>query len=366
MRRVLFYVTEAEQNDRLGRLLQRRLPAVNRGKITSLLIRGEVKLAGKLQRDSRAPLKVGWSVQLAVPGNLGNSPMSFTLEERSLLYQDQHVFVVEKPHSVKVHRNHPGETVVTMMEATRELAGGEELFLVHRLDRGTSGVLIFARSREAAKNLGRQFARQKVKKSYLALVEGEVPEFSEIDAPLFRSSGRALIDRRRGKECLTRVTRLGCAKYYSLVRCRPTSGRFHQIRAHLAALGHPLAGDLLYGGSLGIRTPREIPPLDLPGAMLHCEAIEFALPDSGKRIEVRTGFPARFRTALKRAGLRPLGGTSGGEVGSEEEASPQEQVSPPVAPLPKETRSRPRRTPVRKPHKPGKRKPGEKTSRRRR
>lgn len=349
MRRILFYVLPSETGLTLGRLLRKRLPAVPRGKLRSLLIRGDVKLGGRMQRDTQARLEAGWSVQLPVPGNLGNSPMGLSLRPGDVLYRDDDLLVVEKPASVKVHRNHPGETVVTMQEAAQALVGGQELYLVHRLDRGTSGVLVFARSKEVAGNLGRQFSRQKVQKTYLALVEGEVPEEGLVEHSLHRSSGRALIDPERGKPCATRFRRLGASASHSLVRCEPTSGRFHQIRAHMASLGCPLAGDLLYGGRLGIGGGRGKIPLDLPGPLLHCLALEFSLPGSGKRVEVRTRFPARFREALERAGIPPR------SIGDRPEPSDGASEKPPEKPREKspEVRSGEEQGFRRKPSQPG-------------
>jgi 23S rRNA pseudouridine955/2504/2580 synthase len=335
VRKCQFRVRPEESGFSLGKLLAVRFPAISPGKRRKLLARGQVKLAGKIQKDATTKVKVGWSVATAVPGDLGNSPVEFELAERALVYQDAAVVVVVKPAGVKVHRNHPNETTVTMTEATQALTGDDGLSLVHRLDRGTSGLLVFARTQEAAKNLGRQFARRTVEKRYLALVEGSPPEQGEVDRPLVRREGVAQVDPERGKPSRTRFRTLSRGPRHSLVQAEPVTGRTHQIRAHLAHEGFPLAGDLPYGGRLGIPAGGGQRAYDLPGAMLHCAGLTFHSPAPGAgRVEVEAPLPRRFRTAMDRAGVpaprKPRR--------TEAEVSPE---APPEQPR------RPRRTPLR-------------------
>ena len=336
MRKCQFRVLPDENGAPLGKLLARRFPALSTGKRRKMLSKGDVKLGGKVQKDGSTKVKAGWSVVASVPGDLGNSPVGFELPEWALVYQDEALVVVVKPAGVKVHRNHPKETTITMTEATQALTGDQGLSLVHRLDRGTSGLLVFARTPEAAKNLGRQFARRTVEKRYLALVEGASPDRGDVDQPLVRREGVAQVDATQGKPSRTKYETVSRGPRHSLVEARPLTGRTHQIRAHLAHEGHPLAGDLLYGGCLGIPPGGGQRAYDLPGAMLHCAGLVFHSPvKGGGRITVEAPLPKRFRTALARAGIKPP------ETGGATQAGATNPEAPPEQPR------RPRRTPLR-------------------
>lgn len=337
MRRCQFRVRADEHGAPLGKLLARRFPALSAGMRRRMLAKGDVKLGGQVQKDATTPVKKGWTVDAQVPGNLGNSPLEFTLPPRAVIYQDEAVVVVAKPMGVKVHRNHPQETTVTMTEAVQALTGDTALSLVHRLDRGTSGLLVFARTAEAAKNLGRQFARRTVEKRYLALVEGAPPDKGDVDQPLVRREGVAQVDAEHGKPSQTGFETLARGPRHALVLAMPYTGRTHQIRAHLAHEGFPLAGDLPYGGCLGIPAGGGKRAFDLAGALLHCEGLSFHSPaPGGGRVEVRAPLPRHFREALESAGVpAPT---------ERAPAAPDQGVSPGAPPGP---RPRPRRTPLR-------------------
>lgn len=173
------------------------------------------------------------------------------------------------------------------------------LWIVHRLDKETSGVIILARTAEAHRALNTQFDQHVIHKVYHALVCG-MPAWKEkeVNLPL-RPNGdrrhRTVIDPRAGKPALTRLRVLERFKGYALVEARPETGRTHQIRAHLAAAGHPLAGDRLYGGG------DLSPPLE--GLALHARSLELIHPGSGERLTLKASYPAEFQAALERLRL---------------------------------------------------------------
>ncbi len=176
------------------------------------------------------------------------------------------------------------------------------LWVVHRLDRGTSGVLLLARSADAHRSLDRQFAAHAVDKVYHALVAG-APAWDEqtVRLPLLANGDRkhrTVVDPRRGRPALTRCQALerfaGCA----LVEARPETGRTHQIRAHLAALGHPLLADPLYTRA-GIVLPDIAPPL-IERPALHAVSLTIAHPVTGQALTLVAPYPTDFSDALRR------------------------------------------------------------------
>lgn len=311
MRRVQFFVEEADQGLRLDRILARRLPAVGKGRLQALVAKGKVKVKGSKETRAFWIPELGASIETQIPGNLGNSPVEFELRDSAILHRDSALIAVQKPAGVKVHRNHPQETTITMNEALEAWVrahpdpGPRDQLLVHRLDRGTSGVLLFARDKEGARTLGELFAGRRVEKIYWALVEGRFEGKATVRNSLRKAKGRVYVDPERGKPSVTHLKSLGTRNGYTLVEARPETGRTHQIRVHLAGLGHPLAGDLLYGGCLGVQVPKDPRVLDLPGALLHCAELSFPHPEAGRGFRVQAPLSSRFREALDRVGLKP-------------------------------------------------------------
>lgn len=174
---------------------------------------------------------------------------------------------------------------------------GARLFVVHRLDSLTSGVILFARTPDVHRRLCMAFESGAVRKTYRAVVLGSVEgDVGLIDEPLRRfGSGRVWIDRAGGRQSVTRFCVLERGEGFTILDVRPETGRQHQIRAHLAFLGHPVAGDASY------RLPAAVdPPAAWPRLMLHSSRIELDLMEGG-RLEFQAGLPASFEEALDNA-----------------------------------------------------------------
>lgn len=171
-------------------------------------------------------------------------------QSAEIVYEDEHCFVVNKPPGVAVNSTHTSKTS-SLIEYFQE----KKPFAVHRLDRDTSGVMVFGKTKKGAAKLSQAFAERRVDKLYLAVVEGRVSQ-QRIEQPLGqdRRRPRARMVRDDGQYALTEIESLTEGPGYTLVRARPLTGRTHQIRVHLSYAGTPILGDLLYGGSRAIRT----------------------------------------------------------------------------------------------------------------
>jgi len=221
-----------------------------------------------------------------------------------VLYRDDRLLAVDKPSGLLVHRGWGGDRV-TALDLARRIAG-RRVHPVHRLDRGTSGVLVFALDVEAARRLGEAFAADragKVEKSYVALVRGRAPEHAVVDHPIPRSEGGPRVP------AVTVVRRLGVAepepgRVYSLVEARPATGRLHQVRRHLKHLAHPVIGDVEYGKGEHNRFFRE--RFGLHRLALHALALTLPHPATGERLRIAAPVPADLAGPLAALGLPPF------------------------------------------------------------
>jgi 23S rRNA pseudouridine1911/1915/1917 synthase len=200
-----------------------------------------------------------------------------------ILFEDAHLIFVNKPAGCVVQRGYDAEEPV-LFEVVRDylFARGEQPFLLQRLDRGTTGVIFFSKSAAMNPRITRQFETKRIRKTYLAVCDGQLAEPQLIDAPLARIGPISFGVRDGGKRALTRVLPVRVAGSHSLVELHLLTGRTHQIRVHLAAIGHPLVGDWLYGERTEGRP------------MLHAIRIEMLHPASGKDLVVEAPLPRDF------------------------------------------------------------------------
>jgi 23S rRNA pseudouridine1911/1915/1917 synthase len=218
-----------------------------------------------------------------------------------IAYSDEHVIVADKPAGVVTHPA-PGVVGPTLVGALRGmgLRGGDDEQrpgVIHRLDRDTSGLLVLTRSDEAFAGLGEQMRERRIEREYLALVRGRPPSRKgTIDAPIGRDRhdiGRMAVGGRAERPAVTHFELVQPLKGASLLRLKLETGRTHQIRVHLAAIGHPILGDPVYGvpgGQIGLRRQ-----------FLHAQRLGFAHPVDGRRIELFSELPGDLAAALELA-----------------------------------------------------------------
>jgi len=208
-----------------------------------------------------------------------------------ILFENKDVVAVNKPEglsSIPERHPEPNESLYEKLCAQRQ----EQLYIVHRIDKDTSGVIVFARSAAAHRCLGMQFERRQVHKVYLALVHGVVAaEQGIIDKPLGqRGSGRVAVNPQHGRASVTEYLVLHRFAAHTLVEAYPKTGRRHQIRVHFYSLGHPIVGDRLYGDRMIQR--------DYPRMMLHAQKLSLHLP-SGPPLTLEAPLPESFERVLQ-------------------------------------------------------------------
>ena len=201
----------------------------------------------------------------------------------TILYEDEALLFVDKPPGLVVQRGYDPDEPVLIDEVQKYLsAGNEQAFLMQRLDRGTSGAILFSKLGRINANLTRQFERKSIRKSYLALCEESLRVHQTVEAPLARIGPISFGVRDEGKRAVTVIRPLACGIGGTLVAIDLQTGRTHQIRVHLAAIGHPLVGDWLYGAR------------NAPRPMLHAASLAMTHPLSGESLQVQAPLPADF------------------------------------------------------------------------
>ncbi len=295
---------------RLDLWLAAKLPGVSRTRLKALVAGGHVSVDGRAVKASTR-LKAGQRVVVDVPP----PPPETLIAERlplNVIYEDADVLVLDKPARLVVHPG-AGQRTGTLAHAllahapsTAGVGGPRRPGIVHRLDKGTSGLLVVAKSPRAYAGLTEQLARRQVTRRYLALVHGEVRQAEgTIDAPMGRHprhrTRMAVLPPGRGKRAVTRFRVLERFKGFTYLEAQLETGRTHQIRVHLASLGHPVMGDATYR----LRsTPRITDPAlaalvdALDGVALHAASLAFTHPVTGARLEFASPLPNRIERLL--------------------------------------------------------------------
>jgi 23S rRNA pseudouridine955/2504/2580 synthase len=311
-----------DAGQRLDRFLRKLLPGSTLGNLFRLLRKGLVRVNGRraegdlrLAEGDRVEIRADVGGASAAPPGRPRAPGAAASRPLSVLFRDEHVLAVDKPPFVLVQPGEGGDDA-TLDTLVIDLIGpGDSLTfrpgLAHRLDRGTSGIVLFGLSAEGLRGLTEAFRRREVEKRYLALVEGSPAqdEFT-VDLPLARDPS----DESRGKKvkvsrgadaqpALTEFTVLGrdAGQALALVEARPRTGRTHQIRAHLRAARLPIAGDPTYGDP---RSRARWEKSGLRRQFLHAWRIRLRHPvEAGRWIDVEAPLPPDLRKVLARTSL---------------------------------------------------------------
>lgn len=207
-----------------------------------------------------------------------------------ILYEDSALVFIDKPAGLVVQRRMFAPDEPYLHDLVQRHTS--PAFLLQRLDRGTSGVLFFSKRADVNAGLTRQFALRQIRKTYLAICEGELTEPRTIDAPIARVGAITFAVRDEGKRAVTHVVPVAASTAGSLVTIALETGRTHQIRVHLSAIGHPVAGDWLYGERNAARP------------MLHAAELAMVHPLTGQPLRVAAPLPDDFRQEAERRGLR--------------------------------------------------------------
>lgn len=281
---------EISRAQRLDQKVVELLPELSRSYIGKLIEQGRVRVNGvpaekagqKVKQDDVVEVDYDATELTAIPDI-----------DLPVIYEDDNCVVINKPVGVLTHSKgafNPEATVATWLRRRVKGMEGERAGIVHRLDRATSGVMICAKTPEALSALQKQFSQRKAKKTYMAIVEGSPrEEHAVIDMPIERNPKKPQTFRvgANGKPAITEYQLLEEVNHLSLLELRPQTGRTHQLRVHLAHIGHPILGDELYGGKPADRL------------YLHALRLELTLPNR-ERMTFEAPLPAEFKQTLAR------------------------------------------------------------------
>lgn len=266
---------QAPQVERLDQYIVKKFPGLSRAAAVRLIEDGKVTRNGKIADKAGQKVIETDLVQIDYDPSVQPEIPEIDLP---VLYEDRSCVVINKPLGVLSHSKgafNPEATVATWLAGRIQGMSGERAGIVHRLDRATSGVMICAKTSKALSWLQKQFSERNVKKTYIAIVEGAPPkEQAVIDMPIERNPKKPQTFRvgANGKPSTTAYRIIRENKKYSLLELQPATGRTHQLRVHLSQIGHPILGDVLYGGDPADRL------------FLHAYKLEITLPSRERKV----------------------------------------------------------------------------------
>ena len=296
---------------RLDRALAAAVPTLSRERLKALIRSGAVETEGGPVRDPALKVRGEESLRVAVPEPrpAHNEAQDIPL---AIMFEDEHLLVVDKPAGLVVHPaagNLDGTLVNALLHhcqgSLSGIGGVARPGIVHRIDKDTSGLLVVAKTDTAHEGLAKQFAAHSIDRRYLAIVSG-VPKTASgtIDAPLARSPAnrKKIAIATRGKRAVTHWKRLKLLEGAALVECRLETGRTHQVRVHMASIGHPLLGDPVYGRS-GKAHGKVLKELQFHRQALHAAELGFVHPVTKHRMSFSSPMPPDMQELFNALGV---------------------------------------------------------------
>ncbi len=292
-----FSVDQEDAGKRIDKVVAEKIPGLSRNQCQKLINEGVVLVNGEKVKPSQAVKARDW-VKIKIPPQSEKvKPQNLPLD---IIYEDQDIIVVNKQAGMVVHPGpgHPDNTLVNGLlyhcQSLAKVGEPSRPGIVHRLDKGTSGVMVVAKTNQSYQKLVKQFKERMVSKTYFAIVHGGFEEKEGlIDMPIGRDRihrKKMTVTSKNGKPSVTEFIVKKVIDGYSLLEITPETGRTHQIRVHLARIGHPILGDSKYG--------RKSEKLAVERFMLHASSIKFKHPTTRRKVEFKAPLPSDFKLAL--------------------------------------------------------------------
>ena len=296
----------SSHGERLDRTLAIIVPEFSRNYLQQLIAASAVMHNGRVQTKSSANVKAGDTLSIELkptPQSQAFKPEPMTLD---VVFEDEFLLVINKPAGLVVHPapgNWSGTLLNGLLARDAQASNLPRAGIVHRLDKDTSGLMVVARTRQTMDQLVSMIALRSVSRQYLALAHQawQGAKTRHVDLPIGRDVRNRLrmavvdLTKHPGKSAVTDITLLQSTAAHCLVRCKLHTGRTHQIRVHMAALGHPLVSDELYGGALAAGMQRQA---------LHAWRLGFDHPVTGEPLVFHSGLPVDIQRAIADLGLR--------------------------------------------------------------